>query len=209
MSRTPTWSEVIKGAIDASLTDVHTCIPCTVTRYDASKQMVDVKPAIKISHEDEEGERQVSSIPVIVNCPIVYPGGGGLVMMFPIAVGDTGMIMFAESSMDKWLAHGGSDIDPGYDQRFHLSDGVYLPGVRPFSNARQTSPGAAVVIGTDGGAFQGAALGQTLQTFLGSLKTYLDAHTHTGVTTGGGTSGAPLPSPSVPDVTSDTVKITP
>lgn len=49
-------------------------------------------------------------------------------------------------------------------------------------------------------------LGTVLGTFLGSLKTWLDAHTHLGVTTGGGTSGAPpAPSPTASGLSSSEV----
>lgn len=56
-------------------------------------------------------------------------------------------------------------------------------------------------VGDEAGA-EPIALGQTLKTFLDSLKTWIDSHTHLGGTGGGGLTGVPSPllSPSVPDV---------
>lgn len=57
-------------------------------------------------------------------------------------------------------------------------------------------------------ASEGIALGTTLQSFLGSLKTWADTHVHSGVTVGGGVTGigAPL-SPAVPTVASANHKV--
>jgi hypothetical protein len=208
VSHTPTLQEVIGSAIETALEDVHTAIPAKVVRYDAAKQLVDVQPLVKLAHEDEEGNRVAASLPVVCNCPVAYPGGGGFTVTFPLNVGDLGMLVFTESSLDKWQERG-DEVDPTFDHRFSLADGFFIPGVRPSSKPRQTNPGTAIIVGQDGGTFQGAALGATLQSFLNSLKSYLDGHTHTSGGSGSPTSPPVSPSPSAPDIESDTVKITP
>jgi hypothetical protein len=66
---------------------------------------------------------------------------------------------------------------------------------------------------TADGDLEFAARGDTIKSFMDSVKTWLDTHIHSGVTTGAGVSGPPpaVPppglSPSVPDVTSSNVKV--
>lgn len=62
---------------------------------------------------------------------------------------------------------------------------------------------AEVIIGQGTESF---VLGDTLDAYLQSLKTYIDSHAHTGVTTGGGTSGPPSPSPSLSNIKSKVIK---
>ena len=45
-----------------------------------------------------------------------------------------------------------------------------------------------------------------LQTELTAIKTYIDAHTHSGVVTGGGTSGPPAPMPAPGDAACDRIR---
>lgn len=213
MSRTPSWSEVIRRGVTAALEGVHTAIPGKVTRYDAATQKADVQPLIRAAYEDENGERVAASLPVVTNCPVQFGGGAGLTITYPLAVGDTGLLVFSEGSLDKWLAGRGGEVDPGIDTRFALADGIFIPGVKPFGAARATNPGAAVCIGTDGGAFQGAALGAALAEWLGSpngnplteLLAWAKNHVHPAP----GTAPPVTPPPDAPTLESTTVKITP
>lgn len=199
--RTPTLGEVIEARIATELESMHTAIPGRVVKYDPATQKADVQPLVRSAYLDEDGLRQTASLPVVPSCPVAFPGGSGLVVTFPVAVGDFGLLIFAESSLDKWLAGSGGEVDPQFDHRHHLSDAVFIPGVRPFGAARSTNPGNAVCIGVDGGAFQGAALGH-------ALVTWLNAHVHTS-----GGSGSPTSPPTIAAIDADfvsaSVKITP
>lgn len=200
-------SEVMAEAIE----DVHTAIPARVTRYDGARQQADLQPLIKVAHLDEAGERVTATLPVVRNCPVQFPGGGGFTLIYPVAVGDTGLLIFSEASLDKWLSSGdgGGEVDPDIDLRHHLTDGIFIPGIRPFGVARASTDNAAMLAGVDGGTFQGAGLGAALKTFLDLLKAAFDVHTHLSATPGNPT-GPPVPlSPSVPTVESSTFKVTP
>jgi hypothetical protein len=54
-------------------------------------------------------------------------------LVLPVSVGDTGLLVFADGSLDVWLARGGV-VDPLDDRHHALSDAVFIPGLRPFSN---------------------------------------------------------------------------
>jgi hypothetical protein len=149
--RSPALSEVISGAIEAQLLELHVSIPGKVERYDSSKQLVDVKPLIKGSYFDEEDARQVESLPVIPNVPVLFPGGGGYRVTFPVAVGDFCLLIFSDSSLDRWLSGSGQEVDPGFDHAHALTDAVALVGIRPFGAAWTKAPTDEATLGKDDG----------------------------------------------------------
>jgi hypothetical protein len=140
---------------------------------------------VRRSFIDEEGERQVERPPVIPNVPVQFPQGGGYRITFPLAVGDTGLLLFSDVSLDVWLSQGG-EVDPLDDRRFDLSDGVFLPGVRSFANALTDASadhmtlgaegglqihidGSSIKVGSDNGAeLEAVALGDSIQDYLGN-----------------------------------------
>lgn len=207
--RSPSLADVISTGIDSALENVHTALPGCVTKYDAAKCLVDVQPLLKAYHTDEFGERQVTSLPVVTNCPVQFPSGSGLSITFPLSPGDTGLLILAEGSLDKWLAGSGGEVDPEFDTRFSLTDGIFIPGVSPPGRAPKSQPGV-IAIGKTDGDFVGAALAQ-------KIAAIFNAHVHSPPIGGppaavcqmkvSGTPPASLPTDL--DIDSKTVKVTP
>jgi len=210
VSREPTRAEVTNAAIEHALEGLRKCTPARVTAYDSTRQTVDAQPLIKERHYDENGQAVVEAVPVVCAVPVVFPGGAGFTVTFPIEVGDTVLLVFSDVSLDKWsVSAGAGPVDPESYARHSLSDAVAIPGLRNFRNARASAPTSTLRIGADGGTPHAAALGDVLQSFLTSLRTLFNAHVHTGVTTGPGSSGPPAtPMSAVPTVTSATVEVT-
>lgn len=140
MTRSPSLAEVISSAISGALEGVHTALPAKVVRYDASTQQADVQPLVKAAYTDEEGERQVASLPVVASVPVVMLTAGGFTFTVPVQNGNTGLLVFAEASLDRWLAGTGGEVDPEIDVRHGLSDGVFLPGLLPFGAPMDPAP---------------------------------------------------------------------
>jgi hypothetical protein len=224
MSRSPTLAEVIRRAMDARFDGLHISLPVQVERYNAEKQLVDVQPLIKFSHEDEEGAKVVEALPVIPSVPVQFPDGGDFIISYPIKTGSTGLLVFCDASLDKWISEGGL-VDPGFDHRFALADAFFIPGVRPIKSARQTVPTDGMFLGKDGGngihikeqkvglggepgspGMEPAALGQTLQTFLNQLVAALSALV---LPVSGPSAGPPAPGtiPSAPTVTATKAEV--
>ena len=218
-TRAPTLSETIREAVAAGILDVHTAIPARIERYDAATQKADCKPLVKRAYLDESGARQVESLPVIPGVPVMFPGAGGFRVTFPVAVGDTCLLVFSECSTDRWLSGSGQEVDPEFDHAHALADAVCILGLRPFGDALASTATDVCTIGQDGGTFVPVGLGDTIKSHFDAIKSYIDGHTHsvpgTGTTcvngaawTGTATSATPSSaSPSVPDVQSDTVKV--
>lgn len=74
------------------------------------------------------------SYPALVKCPVVFMSGGAGALTFPIAVGDTCLVIFADRDIDGWFSSG--QVGPPNSDRMHdLSDGIALVGIRSLANS--------------------------------------------------------------------------
>jgi hypothetical protein len=221
-TRSPGLAEVIRFAIQRQLSSLRFSMPARIESYDATKQSVSVQPLIKQAYEDEEGERQVERLPVISNVPVCFPRAGGYRVTFPVAVGDTCLLVFSDASLDIWLSQGG-EVDPLDDRRNALSDAIAILGLYDFGAALTDAPTDCMTLGADNGPqiyidqsgikigsstpadLEAAALGDSIASHLASLRTWLNALT---LPVAGATAGPPaVPSPVPPTVVSASVKV--
>lgn len=133
-ARTPTLAAVIRRALDLKLASVRVALPARIKTFNATTQLASVQPLLRESHEGEDGKEEVESLPVISDVPIQFPGAGGFVITFPVAVGDPCWLVFSDRSLDKWIETG-NEVDPIDLRRHHLSDAVALLGVRSKAGA--------------------------------------------------------------------------
>ena len=133
MNLTPNLGDVILAAMDARLQSVWTAIPGRVVDYNANEQSATIQPIVRHAYTDEEGNRIPETLPQIHRVPIVFPGSGQYSITWPVSAGDVVLVVFAAQSIDRWLARGGTDVDPGDDRRHHLSDAIAIPGLRNFA----------------------------------------------------------------------------
>lgn len=110
-------------------------LPAKVEEYFPDEQKVDVKPLIKRRIVGEEGEELLEELPIIPDVPVRFPRNANFFMTFPLAPGDLVMLVFAERSLDNWLAGTGEDTDPDEFRMHDITDAVACPGLYPFSEA--------------------------------------------------------------------------
>mgnify|MGYP000154890473 FL=1 len=224
-TRNTTLQDLLARFRESMVADLHTALPGKIVKYDESTQKADVQPLIKERYTDESGAQQSRELPVIPSVPVQFPGAGGYRITFPVAVGDTGLIMFAEASLDKWLVSGGT-VDPADERRHDLTDAVFLPGLRDFGHALTSAPTDRATFGKDDGLqihvdgskirigsnspieLEKAVCGDTLWNYLTALSglvVWLASHTHP---TPAGASSAPTnPPPSPTDFRSTSVEV--
>lgn len=208
-TRNTTLQDLLARFRESMVADLHTALPGKIVKYDESTQKADVQPLIKERYTDESGAQQSRELPVIPSVPVQFPGAGGYRITFPVAVGDTGLIMFAEASLDKWLVSGGT-VDPAEERRHDLTDAIFLPGLRDFGHALTSAPTDRATFGKDDGLqihVDGSKIrigtttavqlekhpnGETLKSILDTLIAWANTHTHP---TPAGASSAPTVPP--------------
>lgn len=199
---------------------IWTALPGIIERFDAARMTVDVQPTINGRVRDAQGKTSSLQMPKLLDCPVLWQGGGGVTLTFPIAKDDECLVIFSARCIDAWWAQGGVKDPP--DIRMHnLSDGFALVGVRSLPRAFAASITEAVLRSDDGSTFVRLnPAGQLVQiTAPGGINLngvtidssgnvnspatitattdvvgggkHLKTHTHSGVTAGGGTSGPP------------------
>lgn len=125
---------------------IWTALPGVIQGYDAAKMTVSVKPALQARLRKEDGTFTWVEIPLLVDCPVIFPNGGGFTLSFPVVVGDECLVIFSSRCIDSWWQLGASSGPQVQAEiRMHdLSDGFALLG--PRSQPRVLSPAAS----TDG-----------------------------------------------------------
>ncbi len=125
-SNSPGQLEVINLAIERFMGEVHTMQPGKIVDYDHATQTATVQPSLKRKYVGVEAQL----LPQLKNVPVIFPSFKTGWLRFPLAVGDTVMLLFSERSLDVWWTNGG-EVDPQIPHKFHLSDAVAVPGLNP------------------------------------------------------------------------------
>jgi len=103
-----------------------TAMPAFVHSYSATALTVEAQPTIQGQVRQPDGSWLTTTMPLCVDCPVLFPGGGGFVTTFPLAAKDEGLLIFASRCIDSWWQSGG--IQTQAELRMHdLSDGFFLP----------------------------------------------------------------------------------
>lgn len=218
--------EALRAAMDGRLGDVWTALPGLVETYDAERQIVSVQPALQRPYRGPDGAETMLTLPLLLDCPVCFPGGGGVTLSFPIAKGDECLVVFASRCIDSWWQSGG--VQPPAEFRMHdLSDGFAIVGVRSQPRKLASVSTSKAQLRNDAGdtyveldpagktlhlKAPGGATIDANTTINGTLHVtgnitcdatvtattdvvgggkHLKTHTHSGVQTGSGNTGAP------------------
>lgn len=121
--------EGLRAMLDGRQATIWTCLPGIIDSVDLVKMTAVVQPAIQVSLRGTDGIYRATNLPQCLDCPIVFPSGGGFTLTFPIAAGDECEISFASRCIDAWWQSG--NVQPQAEFRMHdLSDGFVKVGPR-------------------------------------------------------------------------------
>jgi len=214
--------EALRLAMEGHQAGMWTTLPGIVTSADLEAQTVSVQPAIKGETLAPDGSTSLVNLPLLVDVPIVWPRGGGYALTFPIAAGDEVLVVFGSRCIDGWWQSGGVQkaVD---DRMHDLSDAfaILAPTSQPkkLANVSADSVELRNDAGTNYVRISGGTIslkattainieapivnivGVTNQTGnynqLSGQQVFngitFATHKHTGVDTGVGTSGGPVP----------------
>ena len=145
--------EALNAALDGRQAQIWTAGPGIIQSFNADGITAVVQPAIKAQVRAPDGSMQWVALPLLLDCPVVFPRGGGCTLTFPVAEDDECLVVFASRCIDAWWSAGGVQVQSEF--RMHdLSDGFAIPG--PYSQAtkiRHISTTAAQLRSNDGEAY--------------------------------------------------------
>ncbi len=158
--------ELLRLAFRAMQSRMWTALPGVVVAYPSASglgpMIADIQPTINGSYRDTDGSERDIQMPVLLDCPVLWQGGGGVTSVFPIAPKDECLVIFASRCIDSWWKQGwlaGSPSAPNPamrppEFRMHtLSDGFALVGVRSLPRAYAPPPGVAAIMRDDGSTY--------------------------------------------------------
>lgn len=143
LERFENLNEVLLVALQGERADIWTALPGIVQSFNPTAMTCSVQPALRFrigmpalnSYSsptmtmDPSGQFAWDQMPLLTDCPVQFPGGGGVTLTFPIQAGDEALIILASRCIDAWWAYGG--IQNQNAMRMHdLSDGFIIPQVR-------------------------------------------------------------------------------
>lgn len=182
-TRNPSLAQLLNAFRARVMADIRVSTPGKIVRWDPATQLADVAPQVWEQLENEAGDLEAVRLPVVCNVPVQFPGAGGLRITFPVAVGDTCLLVFTDRSLDAWLANGGEQA-PDDTRRHHLSDAVAFLGIHPNGAAWGGVEAGVMTLGSSSGASEFVATADRVLTELNKLRTAFNAHTHTVAATG-------------------------
>jgi hypothetical protein len=189
--------EVLRRAMETEMWNLRVSCPGIIQDYDSTTQTATIQPAIR-ERISIYGNLTWKQLPLLVNVPVIFPGNSNYSITYPAVKGDECIVFFMDNCYDASWQNGG--IQNQVELRRHdLSDGMcYL--------ARWSQPNKLSAVSTNSLQIRNAA-GTSLVEIAGSVinitnstvnigsNTTIDNrvflnHTHSGVQTGSGTSGA-------------------
>ena len=124
---------VLRANNDALQSTMWTALPGFITKYDPVKNTCEVQPTIQAVVLTAQGKKVPVTMPLLVDCPVIFPSGGGFTLTFPLAVKDEVLVIFSSRCIDSWWHSGGIQVQA--ELRMHdLSDGFILPGPKSVPN---------------------------------------------------------------------------
>ena len=204
--------EALRAALQGWQASMWTALPGIIESFDAEKLTCSVAPAIQARVRAADGSFQWVSLPLLVDCPVIFPNGGDFVITFPVRAGDECLVIFSSRCIDAWWQSAGIQVQA--ELRMHdLSDGFVLVGPRsqpsilagqPAVSTNSTqlrtkdgsayielAPGGVVNIKAPGGVHVTGAIVATDEITAKNTHT-VSAHIHGGVQNGGGNTNPPL-----------------
>jgi len=213
--------ETLRLAMASLQARVWTALPGIVQSFDAAKMTCRVLPTINGRARNPDGTYRSVAMPTLLDCPVMFPGGGGATLTFPVKAGDECLVVFSSRCIDAWWSSGKA-LDPPEYRMHNLSDGFALVGVRSQPRAFAVNTSKVELRSDDGATYvqldpagkvvkvtapNGINLNGVTIDSSGNLNCpatvtattdvvgggkHLKTHTHSGVTTGGGVTGPPV-----------------
>jgi len=133
--------QLLRESFEYSMTDVHTCFPGVVEKYDAKTRRADIQPSLKRRLPDGS----FADFPIIPDIPVQFLGTKKFTIHISLEKGDEVSVHVIERSTDIWRDNGGSGIEDEDPRRFNLQDCYAVPGLQPQESIPATETGLQII----------------------------------------------------------------
>ena len=203
--------QTLRLALDGRQANIWTSFPGIVQSVDFSEMTCSVQPAIQGTVENQDGSFTSVNLPILIHVPIVFPSAGGFLLTLPLKANDEVLVCIGSRCIDAWWQSGG--VQRAIEARMHdLSDGFAIPGPRSVpkvvagisttgaqlrndagtSYVEISGDGKIKLVGSEIDVTGNLKVSGTVTGNTASVPVSLTTHTHTGVTTGSGSTGGPV-----------------
>lgn len=148
--RSDSLFESISAAQQARQAGIWTAMPAIVQSFNAEQMTIVAQPAIQAQMRAPDGKVSWATLSLLLDVPVLFQGGGGYTLTFPIVAGDEALIVFSSRCLDAWWQSGGVQVQA--ELRMHdLSDGFALVGLRSLPRVPPAVSTTATQLRTDDG----------------------------------------------------------
>lgn len=123
-----TMDMLIKEMFNQKISQVRVCLPGKILKYNAETHLASVQPLLRRKFYKRE---QSELLPVISRVPVIHPRTSAAIIRMPVKENDLVTLVFADRSLENWIAGDGSDKDPLDTRMHHLNDAYALLGGYP------------------------------------------------------------------------------
>lgn len=152
--------------------ELRVAAPGIIQSYNAATNTATVQLAIREKVNQMDGTTADTDLPLLLDCPVMMPRGGGFALTFPVAAGDECLVVFADACIDSWWQSGGVQ-NQAEKRRHDLSDGIVIPGLWSQPNKLAIGEGIRLTATAGGASVALTASGVTLA--LGGVSLALTA----------------------------------
>lgn len=128
----------LKDLMDAVKKDIFLSLNChhlgTIQSFNSATQTATAtinykKTVFQLNRSTGLYDGVLVDYPILIDCPVIFLGGGSSFLTFPIAVGDGCLVLFNDRDIDNWYQ--GSSTSGCATSRAHsMSDGIIVVGLR-------------------------------------------------------------------------------
>jgi hypothetical protein len=125
--------ETMRVVVEGIISGLWTALPGIINSVNFAAMTCTVQPTIMGQLRAPDGTTSLVQMPLLLDVPIMFQGGGGYIATFPIEEGDECLVVFASRCIDGWWQSGG--VQPQAELRMHdLSDGFAFVGPKSQPN---------------------------------------------------------------------------
>ena len=109
----------------------------TIVNFYAATQTADIQPGMQRLVPDTTSnppQWKAKTPAMLVNVPVFVLSGGGGTLTFPVASGDTCLVLFNDRDLSNWQTTGNTQTPPLTTRTHNLSDGLAIVGFRNLAN---------------------------------------------------------------------------